>query len=299
MMDWRKKYDEMAARVDVELKQILADETTLYPLMRDAMAYSLFAGGKRLRAVLLLSAASLFLDDLDTAYPFAAAIEMIHTYSLIHDDLPAMDDDDYRRGNPTSHKVFGEANAILAGDALLNMAYEVMSQRAWEMANAGDLQGLAALRLIARQAGASGMIAGQTADIENEKNLRSDEKTLYYIHTHKTGALIEAAVASGATLGDARLPEQHALMVYASQFGLAFQIIDDILDETGKEEELGKSIGKDRAAEKLTFVQLYGLEKSQEYAKVYIQRAMDALAPFGARADFLREMAWWQLRRTH
>ena len=299
MRDWRTKYDEIVNRINVELKQLLADETTLYPMMRDAMAYSLLAGGKRLRAVLLLSAASLFSENTEGCYPFAAAIEMIHAYSLIHDDLPAMDDDDYRRGNPTSHKVFGEANAILAGDALLNMAYEVMSRSALDMANKGDIQGVAAMRLIARQAGASGMIAGQAADIENEKNLRSDEQTLYYIHTHKTGALIEASVMGGALLAHADSQAQHALMVYASQLGLAFQVTDDILDETGKAEDLGKSIGKDKASEKLTFVRVYGLEKSEEYAKAYVQRAVDALASFDERGDFLREIAWWQLRRTH
>lgn len=296
--EWREQYNEWAEAITLQLKQTMADATTMHPLLRDMMSYSLLAGGKRLRGVLLMATAAMFTNHKEDAYCFASAVEMIHTYSLIHDDLPAMDNDDYRRGNPTSHKVFGEANAILAGDALLNLAYEIMSETAWERAQAGVILPLKAMRIIAKQAGAQGMIAGQVADLENEKNLRADEKTLLYIDTHKTGALIEAAVLAGAILGDASAKEQHALLIYASQLGLAFQAMDDILDEIGVQEELGKTIGKDKEAEKLTFTTLYGIDKTKQYVHKYMERACDALAPFGDKAFVLQGIAMSQTARV-
>ncbi len=298
-MTWKEQYDAFAERTNIELKQQLANANTIYPAMRDAMAYSLFAGGKRMRAVLLLATASLFEKDLTGAYFFAAAVEMIHTYSLIHDDLPAMDNDDYRRGNPTSHKVFGEAQAILAGDALLNMAFEVMSEEAYDAATRGDLRPVAAMRVIAKQAGAQGMIAGQAADLENEKNEVVDEKTLLYIDTHKTGALIEASTLAGAILAGATPKDQHALLVYASQLGLAFQASDDILDATGSEQEMGKTAGKDAQAGKLTFVSLYGVDKTRQLVQGYVKRACDALAPFGDHAELLTQLALSQINRSY
>lgn len=298
MGDWKEQYNLFAEQTNIELKQQLADAGSMYSIIRDAMAYSLFSGGKRVRAVLLLAAAALFQEKTPEAIAFAAAIEMIHTYSLIHDDLPSMDNDDYRRGNPTSHKVFGEANAILTGDALLNMAYEIMSEEANAAAIQGDLNPLAAMKLIAKQAGARGMIAGQAADLENENNTKADEKLLMYIDTHKTGALIEAATLSGAILAGASAKEQHALLIYASNLGLAFQASDDILDETGTAEEMGKSIGKDQVAGKATFVSLYGVKKTQRLIQGYIQHACDALQSFGERAELLQQLVLSQADRS-
>lgn len=298
MGDWKEQYNLFAEQTNIELKQQLADAGSMHSIIRDAMAYSLFSGGKRVRAVLLLAAAALFQEKTPEAIAFAAAIEMIHTYSLIHDDLPSMDNDDYRRGNPTSHKVFGEANAILTGDALLNMAYEIMSEEANAAAIQGDLNPLAAMKLIAKQAGARGMIAGQAADLENENNTKADEKLLMYIDTHKTGALIEAATLSGAILAGASAKEQHALLIYASNLGLAFQASDDILDETGTAEEMGKSIGKDQVAGKATFVSLYGVEKTRRLIQGYIQRACDALQSFGERAELLQQLVLSQADRS-
>lgn len=297
-MNWKEQYDAFVEQTNIELKQQLADAGAIHPIMRDAMAYSLFAGGKRVRAVLLLATAALFQEEVAEAHAFAAAIEMIHTYSLIHDDLPAMDNDDYRRGNPTSHKVFGEANAILAGDALLNMAYEIMSDEANVAAHQGNLRPLSAMKMIAKQAGARGMIAGQAADLENENNPKADEKLLMYIDTHKTGALIEASVLSGAILANASMKEQHALLVYASNLGLAFQASDDILDATGSAQEMGKSTGKDQEAGKATFVHLYGVEKTRQMIQGYIQRACDAIQPFGDRVELLLQLVLSQANRS-
>lgn len=295
MSAWRERYDDYAKQCDKAIDQVFSDNAAMHPMMRDAMRYSLFAGGKRLRGVLLLASYVLFKQNIERALPYAAAMEMIHCYSLIHDDLPAMDDDDYRRGNPTSHKVFGEANAILAGDALLNLAYETMVSAAIKDEKS-DLA-LSAMQKIARSAGASGMIGGQAADIESEKTQKADEKTLYYIHSHKTAALIEASVIAGAILAGASLKEQHALMVYASQLGLSFQASDDILDVTGDQETMGKTLGKDEKAQKLTAVSLYGLEKARMLLRQEVQTAEDALAVFDEKADMLREIVRLNLSR--
>ena len=258
--------------------------------LNDAMRYSLLAGGKRLRPMLLLAAYRLLEDDLVPALPFACAIEMIHTYSLIHDDLPSMDNDSMRRGKPTNHKVFGEAVAILSGDALLNMAYEIMAKSNHPLA-------IKALSMIAEAAGASGMIAGQSADIWMEGKL-PDEGMLHYIHEHKTADLITAPVKAGLLLAGADLHQIQAGTAYGYHLGLAFQIMDDLLDELGDEEAMGKKLRKDEAAGKLTWPGLYGIDRTRDGAHEQTILAVNALEPFGRRGEFLRWLAQSNLHRA-
>jgi geranylgeranyl diphosphate synthase, type II len=282
---------ETAARVDVRLPELvgqLCEPGTL----QNAINYSLTAGGKRLRPWLCIHTAAMF-GNADDALDFACAIEMIHTYSLIHDDLPAMDDDVLRRGRPTNHMVFGEAVAILAGDALLNGAVEVMTRYALEHPR---LNGLLAMDIMARAAGAAGMIAGQVGDIEFECKDK-DEVTLYYIHERKTAAMIRGAVLSGAALLDAGEADMQALRSYGDSIGLVFQIVDDILDVTSDAATLGKTPGKDAEAGKQTFATVYGLEKARVIAAQQTQSATDALKRFSTRADALRGMAQYLLGR--
>jgi geranylgeranyl diphosphate synthase type II len=253
-----------------------------------------FAGGKRVRPVLMLAACETVGGDLNQALPAACAMEMIHTYSLIHDDLPAMDDDDFRRGNPTNHKVYGEATAILAGDALLTEAFILL---------AGDQEhGDAAARLrviheIATASGSRGMVGGQVVDMESEGKGEIDLATLSYIHTHKTGALIRASVRAGAILGGATEQSLAALTHYGEAIGLAFQIADDILDVEGTTEELGKDAGSDQARGKATYPALVGLEASKARAQELVQMALDALSIFDQRAEPLRAIASYIVKR--
>ncbi|MCP4646001.1 MAG: polyprenyl synthetase family protein [bacterium] len=248
--------------------------------LREAVEYSLFAGGKRLRPALALGAAEIVAGDDAKAMPAACALEMIHTYSLIHDDLPAMDDDDLRRGKPTSHKMFGEAVAILAGDALLTMAFDVAAQT-----GRADV-----VREIAQAAGVSGMVGGQVIDLESEdKQLALD--ALRQLHAAKTGALIRVSVRSGALLADASSEQMDALTLYGEHVGLAFQIADDILDVTGTEELLGKPIGSDEANSKSTYPSLVGLEQARELAEETVTEAVGALNGFGPEADVFRALA--------
>lgn len=257
--------------------------------LAEAMRYSLLAGGKRLRPVLLLASFHILQENLGEALPFAAAIEMIHSYSLIHDDLPAMDNDDLRRGKPTSHKVFGEAMAILAGDALLSDAFSLMLQsrhpHAWE-----------AMGIIAGRAGGSGMIAGQVADLAAEGQ-PADEAALLYIHQHKTADLFAAPILAGLQLGGADQQLMAKGQVYAVHLGLAFQITDDLLDEAGDMQKLGKSIGKDKAQGKLTWPFVYGLERAQKDAAHHCALAAQVAASMGEKGWFLREMALATLDR--
>jgi len=232
----------------------------------EAMRYSAFAGGKRLRPVLMLSACETVGGNIKEAIPFACALEMIHTYSLIHDDLPAMDNDDYRRGKLTCHKAFDEATAILAGDALLNLAYEIMINYIVEREN--KLKFLKAMQIITIAAGVNGMIGGQVVDIISEgKNI--DESTLMYIHKNKTAALITAAVKAGAVIGDAQYETVLKFDEIGHDIGIAFQIKDDILDVTSSVEILGKPVFSDEKNKKTTYVTLHGIEKSkQDYIKL-------------------------------
>lgn len=291
---YKAKYQQYADATDEALRRRFEDGA-LHREVAEAMRYSLFAGGKRLRPVLLLSSCELCGGDVNAALPFACALEMIHTYSLIHDDLPAMDDDELRRGKPTSHVRFGEAMAVLAGDALLNFAFETMLH----CVQAGCASHLSAMRLIAHSAGASGMIAGQAADLANEKNLQTNETVLHYIHEHKTGALIRAAAMAGGMLAEADQEKSEALRKYSHNLGLAFQATDDILDTIGNSSKMGKTLGKDARAQKLTFIRVYGLKGAREKTRQYVECACEALAPFGKRAIFLQYLASSLLERDH
>ncbi|MBQ7121435.1 MAG: polyprenyl synthetase family protein [Clostridia bacterium] len=254
-------------------------------VMLDAMAYSLGNGGKRIRPMLALEFCRVCGGDYKAAMPLAIGLEMVHTYSLIHDDLPCMDNDDMRRGKPSSHKVFGEANALLAGDALLTLAFETVLSADIS----ADKKAKAALEL-AKAAGASGMIGGQVMDLANEEKAASlDEiKTTERL---KTGALIKAAAAMGCIAAGATHEQINAAQTYCENIGLAFQIVDDILDVTSDEETLGKPIGSDSENSKSTFVSLLGLEDSAQYARELTARAKAALDIFGGEGEFLSELA--------
>ena len=263
-----------------------------------AMKYSLFAGGKRVRPILLMETCAMFGGDERVAIPFACAIEMIHTYSLIHDDLPAMDNDDLRRGEPTNHKVYGENIAILAGDALLNTAVETAVEGIETMEPAESARGIAALSLLMRAAGVNGMIGGQTGDLLAEDDDAINEDKIVYIHAHKTGALLTAAVLIGAVLAGASEDEQQALRNYGSAIGMAFQVVDDILDVESETAVLGKPVGSDAEESKTTFVSLFGLESAKVKAEEYHQEAIAALAGIQRDTIFLEEMADFICRRN-
>lgn len=288
-MDFREEYDRLLNIVNASLEVCIEEKDTPEGSIYKAMRYSLLAGGKRLRPVLSLAVCKLLGGEIEMVLPFACALEMIHSYSLIHDDLPSMDNDNYRRGRLTNHKVFGEAQAILAGDALLNFAFEHML--AYTLRNPrGLLEKIEAMNIIARASGASGMIGGQVVDLQSEGIQISGEQ-LKYMHSCKTGALIKAAILSAAALCGATPNERSALEEYGDGIGLAFQITDDILDVEGTLEDLGKSTGKDKANMKSTFVTIYGLEESKNMLKDICSKAESALAPFGDRGEFLRELA--------
>lgn len=275
--------EKVNTRLD-ELLQKHCDEGVL----QDAMRYSLMAGGKRLRPALCMMSASMFGDE-DKALDIACAMEMIHTYSLIHDDLPAMDDDNMRRGKPTNHVVFGEAYAILAGDGLLNLAFEVMLQSALENAGSG-LYYNEAMHIIASASGVRGMVGGQVADMMFEGKDK-DEEVLRYIHSRKTAALIKASIMSGAILIGVSEDDIGALAEYGDCIGIVFQIVDDILDVTGDPEKVGKTLGKDSQTDKQTFAGLYGVERSRQIAAEKTQQAIDALTRFEDRAADLAALA--------
>ena len=248
--------------------------------LREAMRYSLLAGGKRLRPILCLAACELAGGDSELAMPTSVALEMIHTMSLIHDDLPAMDNDDLRRGRPTNHKVYGDAVAILAGDALLTRAFEMVALRSPGVPADRLLKVVGELSLVS---GAPGLVGGQVVDLECEGK-QVDLETLEYIHLHKTGALLKACVITGALIGGADDAQLESLRTYARGIGLAFQIVDDILDVTASSDVLGKTAGKDLVADKTTYPKLLGLEESRERARVLISEAkssLDAFKPAG------------------
>ena len=251
------------------------------------MEYSLTAGGKRLRPVLLLAFCEMAGGKADDAFPYACALEMIHTYSLIHDDLPAMDNDDLRRGKPTNHKVYGEAVAILAGDGLLNAAAELMASAAVRI---GGVRGIRALETIMKHAGVTGMIAGQCADVTSE-GLAPREDLVRYIHEHKTADLLEAPVEAGLILGGASDGQTAAGREYALHLGLAFQMTDDLLDVTGTAEKLGKHPGKDLEQNKMTWVALRGISGTQEDAKREAALAKEALEKLPWDTSFFASFA--------
>ena len=256
--------------------------------LSSAMRYSLLLPGKRLRPVLLLASYALLRDDWEMALPFACAMEMIHTYSLIHDDLPALDNDGLRRGKPANHRVFGENMAILAGDGLLNMAYETMLSA--PVSRQRPARTLRAMEEIARRAGVRGMIAGQTLDVKLEHAM-PDERMVRYIHRHKTADLIAAPVLAGLLLADASREQLWAGQKFGEKLGLAFQIVDDLLDATGDAAAMGKQTGMDARRGKMTWPAVRGVERSRADAGEAVGEAVDALSGFGAKADFLRDLA--------
>ncbi|MEE3479228.1 MAG: farnesyl diphosphate synthase [Succiniclasticum sp.] len=260
----------------------------------DAMKYSLLAGGKRLRPILLMATADALGANGYDYLPAACALEMIHTYSLIHDDLPCMDNDDYRRGRLTNHKVFGEAMALLAGDGLLTLAFEVMS----EQRNVKPSTLVEVIHETAMCAGNFGMVGGQALDLEAEGK-KISAKELKTLHEGKTGAMFIAAIRGGAHLAGATDEQLLALTHFAELIGLAFQIEDDILDVTGTQEELGKPIGSDDKNEKSTYVTLYGLDKAREMSEQTTQEALQCLDMFGEKAEALRELAKMMCHRRN
>lgn len=282
MKEQLKKYTDI---VDKQLDKYLDPKDNPQGIIYEAMRYSVFAGGKRLRPVLMLLTCEMCGGDINEVLPFACALEMIHTYSLIHDDLPAMDNDDLRRGKPTSHKQFGEATAILAGDALLNKAFEVVSQYS---GNNSD-RAIKAINILAVSSGTEGMIGGQIVDMQSEgRKITLDE--LRYLHLNKTGAIIRSACKIGAVMSGADSVEIKAVDEFSENLGIAFQIQDDILDVTGTEAELGKPIGSDAEEGKNTYVSLLGLQKSKDMSEEYSKKAKQALDIFGEKANTLKEL---------
>ena len=282
----RRTLVERALQAELDRTDILDDK------LRASMAYSLMAGGKRLRPILLMAAADAVGADGTKFITAACALEMIHTYSLIHDDLPAMDNDDYRRGKLTNHKAYDEGTAILAGDALLTLAFTVILRQQ-------DVPAERLLRIvdeISRSAGAEGMVGGQMLDLEAE-NRRISMEELRRVHMGKTGALFRAALRSGAILAGASEQQLAALTTYADHFGLAFQITDDILDVVGTAEDIGKPVGSDEKNHKSTYVTLTSLDEAQSLARQTVESAVDALHIFGDEAAFLRELVLYLVRR--
>lgn len=263
----------------------------------EAMRYSLLAGGKRLRPILCLTTCELSGGTIDLAMPTACALEMIHTMSLIHDDLPAMDNDDYRRGKLTNHKVYGEDIAILAGDGLLSYAFEFVATQTPRTVDPYRI--LEVIARLGRTVGAEGLVGGQVLDLESEGKSGVTVDTLTFIHTHKTGALLETSVVSGAILAGASEVEVQRLSRYAQRIGLAFQIVDDILDITATQEELGKTAGKDLKAQKVTYPSLWGLEESRNQAQQLVDGAIAELSYYGSAADPLRAIAQFIVSRSH
>ena len=290
-----RTYEEYRSLVERSLGPVLESLGEIPDRLLEAMRYSLLAGGKRLRPVMLLAACEMAGGEAELALPFACALEMIHTYSLIHDHLPAMDNDDLRRGKPTNHKVFGEDLAILAGDGLLNAAAELMARTAVEMA---DMRGIRALEIIMRHAGVTGMIAGQTKDVLSE-GAKPEEALVSYIHAHKTADLLEAPMEAGLALAGADEKQIKAGFEYGLHLGLAFQMTDDLLDVTGDAALLGKNTGMDAALDKLTWVALKGVEGTAKDAEEQVALAMKALDALPYDTSFFRDLAQSTLTRKN
>ncbi len=285
-VDTKSFITECALKVDSFLDKYLIIKDSYSSKLIESMRYSLFAGGKRIRASLLISSYSLFSDNIDIVIPFAAAVEMVHTYSLIHDDLPAMDDDDYRRGKLTNHKVYGEALAILSGDALVTKAFELINDRSISP-SISDTARVDISTSLSVSSGDKGMIAGQVADILYGENSTPDKSLLKYIHMNKSTELIKASILIGARLANAYEEECRLLSSYGNSIGLAFQIQDDILDITSSKEVLGKTAGKDVVQSKLTYPSLFGLDESKRILDELLNKAKDDISFFGDRAKVL------------
>jgi len=282
--------------VDVALTDLLKTRTGLDAVLHEAMHYSVFAGGKRLRPILCMAAAEAVGGSAEAVLPIGCAIEYIHTYSLIHDDLPVMDDDDLRRGRPTSHKVFGEALALLAGDGLLTDAFAVLTLPEMVARFSAPLL-LQTIHIVARAAGSAGMVAGQVVDVRSEGR-SADLATVEFIHRHKTAALITAPLAAGALLGGGTDQQVDALTDYGQKIGLAFQISDDILDILGDTATLGKKVGADAQRGKVTYPGVVGLPQAQAVQADLVDKAIALLAPFGPEARPLRALARYIIERN-
>ena len=296
MTDFTAKLKQFSARFNDKLPALFAYPSGSEQQVSRAMFYSLSNGGKRLRPYLVCEVANLFGISEDISFPVAASLEMLHTYSLIHDDLPAMDNDDFRRGKPTCHKQFDEATAIIAGDGLLTYAFEVLS-KAPVISPETKLK---LISLLAERAGAfNGMIARQMLDLQTDKSPElSSEEIIKHIEEMKTGCLIAYAVQAGAIIGNASSEEYTALTTYARKIGIAFQISDDILDVIGDSALMGKTLGKDAKQGKLTFVSLYGLDNARQKAEKLITEAKESLQLFGSKAADLKDLADFIISRN-
>lgn len=294
-MELKQLLNEKIQFVDENLKKYLPQESEYPNIIFQAMHYSIFAGGKRLRPIMLLSVCEAMGGKIEKAIPFACAIEMIHTYSLIHDDLPAMDNDDYRRGIPTSHKKFGEDIAILAGDALLHHSFEIMANACCKY---NELNCVKAMQAISHGAGVYGMLSGQVVDVISEGK-QIDRKTLDFIHKNKTAAMIEGALKAGAILADATEKQVEQFRLAGEKIGIAFQIQDDILDVTSTLEELGKPIHSDEKNEKTTYVTLFGIEKSKQIVEQLSNEAITILESLLPPNDFLIDLTKYLIKRSY
>lgn len=293
-MEFKEKLNKYQQMINGELEKYLRKQSCPEEVLNKSMEYSLMAGGKRIRPVLVIASYEIFRKDIERCMPYAVAIEMVHNFSLIHDDLPGIDNDDFRHGKPTNHKQFNEATAILAGDALLNNAYIVLSQDLMKsMSNIEDNSGELENKLnIVNEFSVSvdRMIAGEYVDTEYEGKEIS-EQYLEYVHKNKTGALLKLCVRMGAKLAGCQESDLKKLTNYADKIGLAFQIKDDILSEEGNEEILGKPVGNDRELEKCTYVSKYGLQESKRILDEITQEAINEIECYGKKSNFLKELA--------
>lgn len=294
-MDFKEELKEKVKFVDEYMEKFLPPEDKYPEIIHKAMRYSVFAGGKRLRPIMVMEACRAFGGDVEKAMPFACAIEMIHTYSLIHDDLPALDNDDYRRGRLTSHKMFGENMAILAGDALLHHAFETMAEACVKM---NDIKYTKAMLAIVQGAGINGMVAGQVVDVISEGK-EIDKDTLDYIHKNKTAAMIIGALKAGAEIGGASDEEIKNIERVGELVGVAFQIQDDILDVTSTLEELGKPINSDEKNHKVTYATMFGVEDASKIVLDMSNEALEILNSMGDRMEFLERLTEYLIRRKN
>lgn len=294
-MDFKEELKQYQQRINRELEKHIRKQECPEKMLNQSMEYSLMAGGKRLRPILVVATYELFKEDIEKCIPYAVAIEMVHNFSLIHDDLPGIDNDDFRHGKPTNHKQFNEATAILAGDGLLNNAYMVISE---DFRKSKPEELLNKAQILQEFAEAiDRMIAGEYVDVEwEEKNITGEE--LKYIHENKTGALLKLCVRMGAKLANCSEEELNQLTSYAEKIGLAFQIKDDILSEEGDEKVLGKPVGNDKELEKCTYVSQYGLQGAKDILEKITKEAIDHLEDFGEKAEFLKELALYIKNRN-
>ena len=296
-MDFKEELKKYQQQINQELEKYIRKQKCPEEILNNSMEYSLMAGGKRLRPILVVATYKLFKQDTEKCMPYAVAIEMIHNFSLIHDDLPGIDNDDLRHGKPTNHKQFNEATAILAGDGLLNYAYMIISDDLTKSKNNSEELNSKIKVLKEYTEAVDRMIAGEYIDTEVEGKSISEEQ-LKYIHKNKTGAMLKASVRAGGILANCSEEKLQKLTNYADKIGLAFQIKDDILSEEGNEEILGKPVGNDKEAEKCTYVSQYGLEKSKQILEETIKEAIDELNEYGEKAEFLKELALYIKNRN-